>query len=231
MKRFIMLLLLLSTLMTPYWEKTIASPEGTYLRDTAFFHSLQLNSSRPIGEMVILPSGEYSIREAASMISNLDHVPSSLLEKAADIGIKVILFNGELTSQPALAHLKGKVPRGYINKETTWDDVPGAGGTKNVYAKIGHSDKGQGHGSINLELHELAHSLDRYVYTDPYQNLAFTAIWKEEANKLFPGQPYFLDYQEEYFAETFAMMYLNENTRSILRQRAPKTYKYFASLN
>ena len=50
--------------------------------------------------------------------------------------------------------------------DATWDDVPGMGGSHTVFVKIGASDKGNGHGSVNLELHELAHSVDHIVYGD-----------------------------------------------------------------
>ncbi|WP_420535002.1 anthrax toxin lethal factor-related metalloendopeptidase, partial [Bacillus mycoides] len=49
-------------------------------------------------------------------------------------------------------------------KQLTWDDVPGVGsdiGGKPVMARIGFSERGKGHGSINLELHEIAHAIDR----------------------------------------------------------------------
>ena len=75
------------------------------------------------------------------------------------------LFTGKLTDNPTASHLSGMIPRGYVNN-TTWDDVPGLGGSKTVLVKIGASHKGNGHSSVNLELHELAHSIDNYVFNE-----------------------------------------------------------------
>ena len=36
-------------------------------------------------------------------------------------------------------------------------------------------------------------------------------IWEKERGILFPGNIYLILYPEEYFAETFAMYYLNES--------------------
>ena len=46
--------------------------------------------------------------------------------------------------------------------------------------KIGASDKGNGHSSVNLELHELAHSIDSYVFNELRYNKNFLEIWNQE---------------------------------------------------
>jgi hypothetical protein len=142
--------------------------------------------------------------------------------------VRLKLFTGSLTEQPGFTHLKGIKPKGYVRY--TWDDVPGTGGTKLALAKVGHSQKGKGHGSVNLELHELAHSIDKYVFSSLRNDPRFVEIWKEEAPLLFPGQPYFIDHSEEYFAEAFAMYYLGFFTSSELFIHAPKTYHFIQEL-
>lgn len=137
------------------------------------------------------------------------------------------MFTGSLTDLPSLRHLRGVIPRGY--RETTWDDVPGSGGGRIVYIKIGASEKGQGHSSVNLELHELGHSVDRIIFgirRDP----DFLSLWKREREKLFPGNAYFCQYPEEYFAETFAMYHYSKETRLRIERMAPRTAKYIEKL-
>jgi len=85
-----------------------------------------------------------------------------------------------------------------------------------------------GHGSVLLEYHDLAHTLYHLVYNDKID--AFKSIWLEEANQLFPNNSYFLHYEEEYFAESFAFYYYSDDTRNILKKLAPETFQFFTSL-
>jgi Pro-Pro endopeptidase len=126
--------------------------------------------------------------------------------------------------------LAGQTPRGY-HSQITWDEVPGIGGSEVVLVKIGNSEKGMGHGSVNLELHELAHSIDRLVFQSISKDKTFQFIWEEERGILFPGNSYFILHAEEYFAETFAMYYLNEETKEQLKKFAPQTYDFFKELH
>lgn len=211
-----------------------ADETGTSLKDfsqtTPIMQSFNLQSEDILGEIIYLPEAEFDEREARAIISRLDMLPTSILEKINIAGIEIHLFEGKLTDQPAAAHLKGEIPRGYKSNKT-WDDVPGVGGSKTVLVKIGASEEGNGHGSINLELHELAHSIDRYVYDEIRSNPVFVEIWEQESDLLFPKQAYFLTYPEEYFAETFAMYYFGEGSREILKMKAPKTFDFIESLS
>nr|AOT83019.1 hypothetical protein [uncultured bacterium] len=58
----------------------------------------------------------------------------------------------------------------------------------------------------------------------------FTLAWEQEAKILFPGQSYFLNYKEEYFAESFALFFLSDETRMELKEFAPVTYGLFSQL-
>ncbi|MEH7335936.1 hypothetical protein V7161_25240 [Neobacillus drentensis] len=159
----------------------------------------------------------------------MSSLPTTILEKINNKGINLKLFTGKLTDNPTASNLAGQTPRGY-QTNVTWDDVPGIGGSKVVLVKIGSSEKGKGHGSVNLELHEMAHSIDRYVYNEISGTTQFHDIWEKEHNLIFPGNSYFL-YLEEYFAECFAMYYLNKETKELLRIKAPETYHFIKSLN
>lgn len=191
---------------------------------------IHLKSSQQLGQIIILPNGPFDEKEAAEMISRLDRIPESLLTKINQEGIKVKLFTGKLTDNKTAAHLSGEIPRGYVSN-TTWDNVPGVGGGKTVLVKIGYSDKGMGHSSVNLEFHELAHSIDRYVYQEIRNKQEFTDVWNKEKNSMFPTNNYLLTYPEEYFAECFAYYYLGGEYRESLKQKAPQTYELMKGLS
>ena len=212
-----------------------ASYDGRMLsefpRNSVLYQNVKEKSARQyLNNIIILPEASFDHNQAEGMIGRIGSLPVSMLQKINRDGIYIKLFNGQLTDNPTAKYLNGVVPRGYPNNKTTWNDVPGMGGSKLVLVKIGSSEKGKGHSSVNLELHELAHSIDRYVYNGIRSNADFLAIWNKEKTALFPGNPYFLDYPEEYFAECFAMYYLGPHTKTILKDKAPETYKYIKSL-
>ncbi|PLR77235.1 toxin [Bacillus sp. V3-13] len=190
---------------------------------------LTAGSRELLGDMIVVPQGDFDEKEAALMIARVGQLPEPLLQKINRAGILLILFEGKLTDNPSASHLSGIVPRGY-KSEKVWDDVPGIGGSKQVLVKIGASEKGMGHGSVNLELHELAHSLDRYVFNQIRYNPYFLKIWQEERIDLFPGIDYYLTFPEEYFAEIFAMYYLGGESRELLKERAPQSYEFIKAL-
>lgn len=199
-------------------------PDSSILKDI-----LQVNQSSVMNEIIILPVEEFDEAEAASIISHIQQLPMSLLTKVEQKKITVKLFAGKLTDNPTADHLKGLIPRGYTSNKK-WDDVPGIGGGQVVLVKIGHSEKGMGHGSINLELHELAHSIDRIVYNKLRFDPIFLNIWTNEKYGLFQNQTYLVTLPEEYFAEAFAMFYLNKESRNLLKEKAPATYEYIKNL-
>ncbi|MBP3041401.1 toxin [Bacillaceae bacterium Marseille-Q3522] len=200
-----------------------------YPKNSIIKKALQLNSPADVGNIIILPKETFDEQEALSIITRIDSLPTSLLKKINHQGIRIKLFTGKLTDNPTAKHLQGVIPRGY-KQAILWDEIPGIGGAKIVLVKIGASEKGKGHGSINLELHELAHSIDRHVFNGIRYNADFLKIWNMEKEKLFSNQSYFLTYPEEYFAEAFAMFYANEISNAYLRKIAPETYHYIRSL-
>lgn len=182
-----------------------------------------------VKEIAVLPKTPFNQKEAAAIVNRIGNLPDTLLKNIHQNDIILKLFTGNLTDNPTASYLAGQIPRGY-NNGTTWDDVPGIGGSKTVLVKIGHSEKGKGHGSVNLELHEIAHSIDKIVYQNISKNKEFQVIWEEERGILFPGNSYFILHAEEYFAETFAMYYLNDDTKVLLSKKAPKTFDFFNRL-
>lgn len=202
-----------------------------YPKNSQLYKQISTEASMPqLQNLIILPKALFDQKEAAAMINRIGSLPETLLNKMNTQGIVVKLFTGKLTDNRTASYLSGQIPRGY-QSQTTWDDVPGIGGSQVVLVKIGHSEKGQGHGSVNLELHELAHSIDRLVFQNVSQSMDFKLVWEQERGILFPGNSYFILHPEEYFAETFAMYHLNNHTKDLLREKAPKTFEYIRNLN
>lgn len=204
---------------------------GEYPRNSELYQLINKESShQQLNEMILLPKSFFDEKAAAGIITRIGNLPEALLEKINEQDITLKLFTGKLTDNQTARYLAGKIPRGY-NTQTTWDEVPGIGGSKVVLVKIGNSEKGKGHGSVNLELHEMAHSIDSLVFENISQDKVFQLIWEEERGILFPGNSYFILHAEEYFAETFAMYYLNDETKLQLKKLAPKTYDFFQRLH
>ncbi|WP_026694905.1 anthrax toxin lethal factor-related metalloendopeptidase [Peribacillus kribbensis] len=189
-----------------------------------------LASKDLLQNIMLFPYGNFNAEEAGQIVRRIDALPPELLKKLIARHVKIKLFTGRLTENITAESLKGKSPRGYKNKETTWDDVPGLGGTDTVLVKIGYSRQGMDHGSVNLELHELGHSIDTVVFSDYSHSSSFKKIWKRERGKLFPGSDYLERYPEEYFAETFAMYTYSKETQDNLKKSAPETYQSIRNL-
>lgn len=204
---------------------------GDYPRNSELYQLINNESNlEQLNEMILLPKSLFDEKAAAGIITRISNLPEALLDKINDQDINLKLFTGKLTDNQTARYLAGQIPRGY-NSQTTWDEVPGIGGSQVVLVKIGHSEKGKGHGSVNLELHEMAHSIDKLVFQNVSKNKEFQLIWEEERGILFPGNSYFILHAEEYFAETFAMYYLNEETKAQLKKLAPRTYDFFQRLH
>lgn len=207
--------------------------DGILLRDfppdSILKNTLQLRDKEIVNEFIILPEKPFDEQLAATIINNIRLLPITLLNKIQHNEIYIKLFEGKLTDNPTAQHLQGIIPRGY-KSDKRWDDVPGIGGGQVVLVKIGHSDKGMGHGSVNLELHELAHSVDRIVYDKLRFDPLFLKIWTKEKHALFSNRAYLTSLPEEYFAESFAMYYLDEKNNRLLKELAPETYEYIKNL-
>lgn len=231
--RKLALFFLISILSLVLLGSSTPSYDGILLRDyppdSYLKKVLQLNDKSVVNEIIILPENPIDEQMATAIINNVRRLPITLLNKIQHNKIFIKLFEGKLTDNPTAQHLRGIVPRGY-KSDKRWDDVPGIGGGHVVLVKIGHSEKGMGHGSVNLELHELAHSIDRIVYDKLRFDPLFLKIWTKEKHALFPNRAYLTSLPEEYFAESFAMYYIDEINHKLLKERAPETYQYIKNL-
>lgn len=174
--------------------------------------------------------GSYDSAEAQAMINRLSRVDDRILQHTNRAGVNIILMDMPLTDLPEFEYLSGEVPRGWEKTGQTWDEVPGAGGFT-VAARIGYSDPGHGHSTINLELHEYGHAVDTYAAGFTVSGSGeFRGIMNREKGKLFGDHqvPEYFDEPGEYFAEVFAMYYLGGDARSKLANRAPETYEFIS---
>lgn len=234
MKKFVIVCLILISFI-PAFALAKEEVTGLTLGEAAKTHGLSVKIPDKeveglINQLILVPlENDYSHEEVVGMIYRISRIHPSILHQLADNDVKIKLFSGKLTDEPYFSDLKGVSPRGW-NQNITWDEVPGAGGAEIVAAKIGASEKGHGHGSINLELHEIAHSVEYTIGNGLRENEEFLAIWRDEVSRLFNEKEYFNNYPEEYFAEVFAMFYLNEASRMEVFVKAPKTYAFIQKL-
>lgn len=176
---------------------------------------------------------DYDKEEAQEMINRLGKIPERIVRETVNAGATFLIMDTKLTDQPEFEDLKGVVPRGWEGDDSTWSDVPGAGGSVSA-ARIGYSDYGKDHASINLELHEFSHAIDDYVLGYTISDLGeFSEIHDKEQTDLFPenvpGNDYY-DYASEYFAEAMAMYFLDNAQTDKLEERAPETYRFIDQL-
>ncbi|MDC3412986.1 toxin [Aquibacillus sp. 3ASR75-11] len=178
-------------------------------------------------QLVVIPDNLEDKDELGKMIYRINQIDRPVLSLLVNQRVKVRLFQGSLTDEPLLYFLRWEKPRGW-KKDVTWTDVPGSGGGWLVSAKIGASEPGSGHGSINLELHEIGHTVYKLLKTSPVYAEKIQEIWKMEADQVYPDNAYFLNYSTEYFAEMFATYYYSDETANKIADNAPQTYQLFS---
>ncbi|UFU01253.1 toxin [Radiobacillus kanasensis] len=229
LKYMVQLIIICMLLMLPFID--ITRPfHGIMLEQAkgkeALYPIYKLENADALEELVVIPEKVQNANELIRMLKRINSIDRPILDLLMDQGVKIRLFEGSLTDEPLLYYLKWDKPRGW-KENVTWEDVPGAGGGWLVSAKIGASVSGNGHGSINLELHEIGHTVYHLMNTSQKHHQNIRKLWKKEVSLLFPGQDYFATYTSEYFAEAFAYYYCNESSRKKLQQFAPKTYQFF----
>ncbi|WP_199868531.1 anthrax toxin lethal factor-related metalloendopeptidase [Virgibacillus senegalensis] len=92
----------------------------------------QLDNYDLLDEIVVAPEHPDNPEAVAGMVTRLNRIDRNLLQMLDGQQVKVRLFEGRLTDEPLLYHLKWKQPRGW-EQEATWEDVPGSGGADGSY--------------------------------------------------------------------------------------------------
>jgi len=190
---------------------------------------VQAQEQTILDKLVVLPSGDYNRSEADAMKQRLEKIPTSVLNALYSKGVKIKLTQGAITNEPELAYLKGVVPRGWEGTGLTWDDVPGVS-ERVVAVRIGYSEKGKGHNSLNLEIHETLHAVDRLVFNEISGTEEFNTIFNKEASVKYKGDGYVSTYPTEYFAEAASLYLFSDTTRGDLKSSMPLTYEFMAKL-
>ena len=100
------------------------------------------------GQLQIVKGGERQFEDLA-------RVPERVLRQTAELGVRLEIGDGPITSLPTGKPLKGQRPRGW-GVNDTWDDVAGgyAPSVKTVMA--GNTGRG---GSVSVALHEYGHAV------------------------------------------------------------------------
>ncbi|QHE52457.1 toxin [Pontibacillus sp. HMF3514] len=173
--------------------------------------------------MIMVPPKVEDKQSMEDMLTTIDGIDRPLLQFLQAKGVMIRLFKGNLTDEPLLFPLKWQNPRGW-EQDVTWSEVPGSGGGWLISAKIGSSSPGNGHSSLNLELHEIGHTV--YNHLSNSQKEQFKEAWQEEVKTMFPNREYFSSYISEYFSESFAFYYYNATTSKHLKWKAPLTFKF-----
>jgi type VI secretion system secreted protein VgrG len=126
-------------------------------------------SNQQLAKQLVKPGGTATQADADVVVAELAKMPPTALQSLADHKVKVVAAKGAVTD--FATDLKGVAPRGWpLGK--MWDDVPGAYLPDRNAVVIATTDAGkaralrvpgtgEGHGSMNLVVHEAAHAIDR----------------------------------------------------------------------
>lgn len=160
------------------------------------------------------------------IFSEIAKMPQAARDAIADANKRMDLVLGNITNHPDLASLKGVLPRGW--KHVKWDDLPGCGSVRGPCTVIAADRLHEGHGSVNLVLHEHFHTYDsayRELHgTTLSESQEFRSIWQKARNL----PEYERDYENETFAESCAKFFNSPRSKKLLREKEPEIYDFIA---
>lgn len=181
-----------------------------------------------------LPAEE---REAAlnEVMDIYSRLPVNLIITLRQRNRGIDLVADNVTQHPAMESYANRRPRGWAEGRT-WSEVPGAGATGRHGTIIAGNSLHRGHGSVDLILHEVGHTVDRYFKDrDGTMDFSNTRVFSE-VNRATPFETLYgpsAGYQssndEENFAEMFALYYAGPETRQRLSEIFPAGFSYFQS--
>jgi YMGG-like Gly-zipper len=192
----------------------------------------QLKARKEEAKKVTATAGHGTDADAGLVVDQLAKMPKVLLDALDKNGTKVKVCRGSVTDY--LTELKGVKPRGWP-AGSTWDSVPGLQQPDKkevVIATVGH-DKGdahvpktgEGHGSVNLVIHETAHGVDYASSPHVSAGEPFNTARNPDKGALdaYESQPGTAG-QEETFAESCARFYSNDPWGA---ENTPHLHKYW----
>ncbi len=181
---------------------------------------------------IILKSESIDEAHLDDFITQVKKFPESLMQEMISRKAKIHLIQGQgVTDDPtwgfSFSTFDGR----------SWSDVPGAGGNPRwgKPTRIVVNRLHEGHGSVNLFLHEHGHALDSTYKTDGASNSkAWKELLKREHIKEYLSSICKKDYclvPREAFAETFARFYESYDTRNELLGKVPEIHKFYENLH
>jgi len=193
---------------------------------------------RPILEankIEILDNNTVSPLNVENFLSNYNMMPENFRNEMIRGGAEIRLMEGTgVGIDPTLTATTT------VEGTRQWINVPGAGGNvrANVPTRIAVNHLYDNHGSLNLVLHEHAHTLDS-LYGDhalssspAWTNLmAGTPRATEFLNVLCTDQYCTPDKPIEAFAELFTYYYACESSRSHMEEIVPEIAEFFSRFN
>lgn len=168
----------------------------------------------------------------AQFAAEFERIPEVFRRKAYDASGLVHILNGHgVTEDPSWDSGDTKTFDG-----RDWANVPGSGGFPylSVPTRFVVNRLYEGHGSVNLVLHEFAHSLDSIR---KYQGFSTGADWLAiaQGNQPFHDaigslcSTYCTDHPAEGLAEGFAVYYSCDSTRKWLTEHAPDAARWYGN--
>ena len=132
---------------------------------------------------LVIAGGSGTADDVAAIRPEIARLSAAVLRKLLDKKAHVVVCRGSVTD--VATDLKGKVPRGWQGLGLTWDNVPGtylSNGKRVLLATIAAAGggrrmpaTGEGHGSINVALHETLHGHDFLSGHKPLDDKKFLA--------------------------------------------------------
>lgn len=178
-----------------------------------------------IDKLIIAPKGKWKgINETRRIKHLVKRLPSPLVKKLIETETTIRLTTRPITTFTDMKNLKGISPPTWNG--ITWDEILGVAQGNKIILRYG-CDKELYYGTVSMVLHEIGHAVDYIESKITARCKIFNAIWERERKNLINASNIVNEQKDEFYAETFAMFYLNSYTRNKLRLQAPLTYSYF----
>ncbi len=204
----------------------VASPTSTSLEQ----FSAELTSNN----ISVIPGNTVQPANVDKFLQSYRKFPQSLRTEMVGRSARISIMEGEgVKTDPSFNHAQTFDGR-------DWSKVPGSGGEvsqhHNIPTRIVINSLTHNHGSMDLVLHEHAHTLDS-LYGG--QGISKSGTWHNlvgadpshlDFMKLLNGD-YTAQHPEEAFAESFAYYFSCEATRKHMEEEVPQLAAFFQNLN
>ncbi len=183
----------------------------------------------------LLNDEKITLTEISQFLGSFARFPSQLHQNIVESGGSILLINGAgVTEDPAWNKADILTVEGTRN----WSDIPGSGGSPkhSIPTRMVVNHLYDGHGAIDLFLHEHAHTLDA-VYGDSTisKSKTWTDVIAAEPNvREFLSAVCALEYCNTYHREAFADLFTNYHacpeSRAQMEREIPLVADFFSKL-